>query len=205
MAALGTALFLGISLGFGAGISPGPLLTLVITTTLERGFGAGLRVALAPLVTDVPIVALVLLTLSALPDLALVLLSGVGGLFVIYLGVETMGQSSTAQLGAVPDLGGGEDLLRGALVNVLSPHPWLFWIGVGGPLFLTSWTAHPLNGVAFLVGFYTLLVGCKVVLAWAVGRGRGRLTTPWYRRILFGGGLLLAGMGVLLLVQAAGG
>ena len=26
------------------------------------------------------------------------------------------------------------DLRRSALVNALSPHPWLFWITVGGPL-----------------------------------------------------------------------
>ena len=34
-------------MGLAAGVSPGPLLALVISSTLERGFGAGLRVALA--------------------------------------------------------------------------------------------------------------------------------------------------------------
>ncbi len=205
MDGVGAALFLGISLGFGAGISPGPLLTLVVTTTLERGFGAGLRVALAPIITDAPIVALVLITLNALPTGAVVLLSAAGGLFVLYLGVETLRQARTAQLSAQTQSGHSQDLLRGALVNIFSPHPWLFWIGVGGPVLLNSWGVHPLNGMAFLLGFYTLLVGSKVALAWIVGQGRGRLSTGWYRRILFGGGLLLAGMGVLLLIQAVRG
>ena len=26
---------------------------------------------------------------------------------------------------------GARDLLRGAMVNALSPHPWIFWLGVG--------------------------------------------------------------------------
>ena len=37
---------LGLTLGLGSGISPGPLLALVISTTLARGFKAGARVAL---------------------------------------------------------------------------------------------------------------------------------------------------------------
>ena len=41
------ALLLGISYGFAAGISPGPLLALVITQTLKRGWRAGNLIALA--------------------------------------------------------------------------------------------------------------------------------------------------------------
>ena len=40
------AILLAFSLGLAAGLSPGPLLTLVVSTSLARGFGAGLRVAL---------------------------------------------------------------------------------------------------------------------------------------------------------------
>lgn len=192
-------LLLGITLGFGAGISPGPLLTLVVTTTLERGFGAGLRVALAPMLTDAPIVALVLLTLNMLPAWAVTALSVAGGLFVIYLGVETLRSAPTAILSVQTDAPGRQDLLRGALVNMLSPHPWLFWIGVGGPLLLTAWGHSLWHGLAFLLGFYSLLIGSKIVLAWAVGRGRTRLNTLWYRRLLYGGGGILVGMGVLLI------
>ncbi|MBP7964453.1 MAG: LysE family transporter [Caldilineaceae bacterium] len=199
MDAVWATLFLGLSLGFGAGISPGPLLTLVVTTTLERGFGAGLRVALAPILTDVPIVALVLLTLNILPPWALTALSVGGGLFVIYLGIETLRSAPTAILSVQTDRPGRQDLLRGALVNLLSPHPWLFWIGVGGPLLLSAWGHSLWHGMAFLLGFYGLLIGSKIALAWAVGRGRTRLTPRWYRRLLYIGGGILIGMGVLLI------
>ena len=46
----------GILLGVSAGVSPGPLFALVIAETLHHGTKAGLRVALVPLVTDMPIV-----------------------------------------------------------------------------------------------------------------------------------------------------
>jgi len=49
-------LILGLTLGLSAGITPGPLLTLVITASLRRGWAGGLQVALAPLITDAPII-----------------------------------------------------------------------------------------------------------------------------------------------------
>ncbi len=50
----------GIVLGFAAGISPGPMLGLVISQTLRYGWRAGNLVALAPLFTDIPIIGVVL-------------------------------------------------------------------------------------------------------------------------------------------------
>ena len=62
-----TELLAGLAIGFGAGIAPGPLSALVVTTSLERGFGPGARVAIAPLLTDTPIVLFaVLLSLPML-------------------------------------------------------------------------------------------------------------------------------------------
>jgi len=48
----------GTLLGLSAGIAPGPLLTLVISETLQKDIKAGIRVALAPMFTDVPIIVI---------------------------------------------------------------------------------------------------------------------------------------------------
>ena len=72
-------LLLGLSLGFSAGLSPGPLLTLVITRSLADGFWPGLRVALSPLITDVPIIVLSLLLFRALPPLFEQAITAAGG------------------------------------------------------------------------------------------------------------------------------
>jgi hypothetical protein len=45
----------GIILGFAAGISPGPMLGLVISQTLRRGWRAGNLVAVAPLISAPPL------------------------------------------------------------------------------------------------------------------------------------------------------
>ena len=55
---------MGLTLGLAAGISPGPLLTLVITRPLQHNKTEGIKIALAPLFTDAPIVIISIFLLS---------------------------------------------------------------------------------------------------------------------------------------------
>jgi threonine/homoserine/homoserine lactone efflux protein len=202
-----TSLLTGISLGFSAGISPGPLTTLVISTTLERGFMAGLRVAVAPLLTDAPIILLSLWVVSSLNPLAAALLAIIGGLYLIWLAFKTLRSAQSAQLilDAPSTQSRRQDFGRGILVNLLSPNPWLFWLTVGGPLLTDGGNATTWNGLGFLLGFYLLLVGCKIALAWLVAGSRRYLTPLWYRRVLAGSGWLLLIFAGLLLWQGTQG
>ena len=77
----------GIVLGLSAGFSPGPLSTLVISQALQYGVREGLKVALAPIVTDMPIIVLAVFALTRLHNFQTILglISVSGGLFVVYL------------------------------------------------------------------------------------------------------------------------
>lgn len=200
-----TSLLAGMGLGFSAGISPGPLLSLVIMTSLARGLVPGLRVAMSPLFSDVIVIAASLLIVGTLPPWGSGLLALIGGVFVIYLGVEAIRTSRHATL-AQPEAAtqsASTDLQRGALVNLLSPHPWLFWLTVGTPILAAAWKQNPLDAAAFLAGFYALLVGSKVFVALAIAGGRRWLTDRSYRALLLASGLLLFLFGLLLLREAA--
>lgn len=188
-----------------AGISPGPLLALVITATLRSGLGGGLRVALAPLLTDLPIIALSVLLANLLSETALRWVGTLGGLVVIWLGLETL---RSARKAALPGQEGiaqpRRELGRGVLVNALNPHPYLFWATVGGPTLVGGWRLSPWHALAFLLPFYALLIGSKMAIAWAVSRRSGALSEVWYRRSLTGCGLLMLGLGGWLLWQMWG-
>ena len=161
--------------------------------------------AIAPLLTDAPIVLISLLLFSVLPPLLEMGLTIFGGLFLFYLGVETIRSARGAHLAelTVEPQRASADVWRGVLVNTLSPHPWLFWISVGGPTLTRTWTQGPVHAVAFLLGFYGMLVGSKVALAFAIAHGRRYLTDRWYQRILLASGLLLIVFGALLLWRVA--
>ena len=195
---------LGFSMGLNAGISPGPLLALLITASLRSGLAGGLRVALAPLVTDLPIIALSVLLVGSLPPEATRWLGTLGGLVVVWMGVGAIRSGGKAALPAKgePHSGLQRELWRGIVVNFLNPHPYLFWATVGGPALVRGWRESPLHALAFVAPFYVLLVGSKAMIAWLVSRRAGGLSQLWYRRTLQGSGVLLVAMGLWLAVQS---
>ena len=190
----------GALLGLGAGFSPGPLLTLVISESLRRGVAAGIRVALAPLVSDLPVIGLVVLGLARAvhTKMLLGLLAMIGGFFVIYMGVGELRRTGPA----LAEVGSeAHPFRRGLLVNVLSPYPYLFWLGVGGPMILKAWSQSQGAALVFVGSFYLLLVGSKVLLACAVGRMSAFLSSGVYRTVLRILAFLLCLFGLSLLYE----
>src|SRR5690606_9339678 len=200
------AVVLGLGLGAAAGISPGPLLVLVVTAALRSGRRAGVLVAGAPLLSDALVVAVVLLVLGRLPDGVLPWLAMVGALVVAWMGASTVREARTATLvpaGAVARDADWRELRRAVAVNVLSPHPWVFWATVLGPMTVTAWRDGPPAAVGLVGAFYGAMVAVKVVIALVVARWRHRLAERGYRRALVAGGVLLVVTAVLLAVEFA--
>lgn len=176
---MGEFLLSGMLLGLAAGFSPGPLLVLVITETLQHNLAAGCRTALAPLVTDLPIVLGAFFMLQSLAHFEAVLggVSLLGALFVLRLG---WGSLRCQGLTWSPASLRPQSLRKGVLVNFLSPHPYLFWLSVGGPLVVRGLEVSPWAAVLFISGFYVCLVGAKLLLAIIASRSRSFLTGPAY-------------------------
>jgi threonine/homoserine/homoserine lactone efflux protein len=187
----------GLILGFSAGLSPGPILTLVITETLTHGAKSGIKVALAPIVTDAPIIALTLLLLAKLSGFRSILgcISIAGGFFLLFMAYESVRVKNFAPVG------NGErprSLLKGIFANLLNPNPYLFWISVGGPIMIKSMRGGSMGPLLFVLGFYLCLVGSKVGLALLVGRSRGSLGGNGYKFALQFLGLALVALALVL-------
>lgn len=162
-------LTVGALLGLSAGVSPGPLLTLVLTQTIKHNRTEGIKVAMSPLITDLPIILMALFVFSRIAefDTALGIISIVGGVFVVYLGIE-----SIKSKGINLDLQGSksESIKKGIIANFLSPSPYLFWATVGTPLIFKAFGVSLLTAVLFLTAFYALLIGSKITIAIVVSR-----------------------------------
>ena len=57
------------------------------------------------------------------------------------------------------------------LVNIINPHAWLFWVVVGSPITVRFAKTSVAEALVFILSFYVLLVGIKVVLSVGVDRG----------------------------------
>jgi threonine/homoserine/homoserine lactone efflux protein len=189
----------GAALGLTAGFSPGPLLALVVAQSLRHGLREGIKVALVPLITDAPIILVSLFLLSRLAGhdwaLGLVSLAGAGVVGLLaYSSFRTRG----LDLGPGPVPEAPHSVRSGVLVNLLSPHPYLFWMSVGAPAMLKGWEQSPWLGAGFVAVFYLCLVGAKLAVAVGAGISRRFLLGLGYMLVMRLLGLALIGFAALL-------
>ena len=190
-------LTLGVILGLSAGFAPGPLLTLVISETLQHGIKSGIKIAIAPFITDFPIIILTLFILTKLSNFhnILGLISLAGGLFILFMGYETIrSKGDELELHKAKS----NSLTKGILVNALSPHPYLFWLSVGAPTMTKALSVSNAAFLAFIGGFYIFLVGSKIVLAILVGKSRSFLQGNIYKYIIRSLGAALFALAFIL-------
>lgn len=185
-----TFLTLGIILGLSAGFTPGPLLTLVISETLQHDIKSGVKVAIAPVITDFPIVIVTLYILSKVSHFNTILgiISLIGAVFILCMGYSNLRINGMEF--RVEDVK-PKSLIKGILTNVLSPYPYLFWFSVGAPTMIKAMNHNSLAAAAFLGSFYTLLVGSKIILALLVGKSKAFLAGNIYIYIVRILGLIL--------------
>jgi threonine/homoserine/homoserine lactone efflux protein len=160
----------GIGYGFAAAVQPGPFQTYIISQTLTCGWKRILPAALAPLVSDGPIIALCLLVLSQVPLWFQRFLYIAGGLFILYLayGAYKSWRNFDSSL-PTSETGTQQSVLKAALMNALSPGPYIYWSLVTGPILLKGWRETPANGVGFLAGFYLTIVSSLVAIILVFG------------------------------------
>ncbi len=188
----------GIVLGLSAGFSPGPLTALVISQALQYGAREGLKVALAPFISDMPIILLSIFALTRLQNFQTILgvISFVGALFVAYLAYSSF---KAKQIDVDIKNVQPRSLGKGTLVNFFSPHPYLFWLTIGAPNVVEAWSRSPLVAVGFLVCFYSCLVGGKMLLAVMAARSKQLLTGKAYVYVMRVLGVLLLAFAFLLM------
>jgi threonine/homoserine/homoserine lactone efflux protein len=180
----------GVVFGLAAGIAPGPLLALVFSETLKYGKNEGIKIAVSPLITDLPIVLFVLFILSSLMGYNFVIgmISLFGACYLIYLGVENL-RVKIAE--SEVELTKRDALKRGVIANFLSPHPYLFWLSIGGPIIFKSLDIHISATILFILGFYSLLIGSKIGIVLVVEKSKSFIKSKYYLYIVRALGIAL--------------
>jgi threonine/homoserine/homoserine lactone efflux protein len=195
-------IIIGSGFAFTAAIQPGPLQAFLLSSVAKRGWIRTLPACLAPLLSDGPIVLLVLLVLNHVPATASRFLQAAGGILLLYLAWASYRQwreqasSTEIEDGSVPS-----SLLQAAAVNILNPNPYLAWSLVLGPTLLEAWRESPGNAAAFMLAFYATMV---IVLAGIIVLlGTTRFLGPRGRRALvLVSAIILAALGLYQLISS---
>lgn len=176
-------LVLGSFLGLAAGTSPGPLLAVTISETMQHGKWEGIKVAISPLITDLPIILSVLYILSHLTSYNSIIgiIAFFGASYLIYSGMESLKiKKDSLELNVEKK----DALKKGIIVNFGNPHPYIFWISIGGPIILKSLSTHVSATILFIFGFYSFLVGSKVIITLIVEKSKSFINNKYYFSII---------------------
>ncbi len=178
-------LIFGITYAFASAIQPGPLQTYIISQTLKKGWRSTLPASFAPVISDGPILILVLFLLTRMPDNFIVFLRLGGGLFLLYLGFRAFKtwQKFNADKTTCNE-SSQQTLFNAVIINILNPAPYLGWSLIMGPIFLEGWRIEPINGIAMILGFYLtmIIVLTGIIILFGFARKLG----PKVSKILLG-------------------
>jgi len=190
-----TYLIFGITYAFAAAVQPGPFQAFIISQTLSKGWRSTLPASFGPMLSDAPIITLILLILSNVPNNMVYILQMAGGLFLLYLAYgayknwETFDEKQLVQKSS-----GKQTLFKAAIVNLLNPNPYIGWSLIMGPMLIEGWRETPANGLALVIGFYATLTLCTagIIILFAAARNLG----PKVSRVSIGiSAVALAGFG----------
>lgn len=196
----------GLILGSTAAVQPGPFQAFLLSLVARDGWRRALPAVLAPLVSDPPIVALVLVVLARLPERWLAVLQIGGGVFLLYLGWgawRAFRQWTASDTTSAPARGRAlTAILKAAVMNALSPGPYLFWATISGPILVAGWRERPALGLAFLLGFYVALIGGMALFVLVAGL-TGRIDPRLNRGLAAFAVVALFGFGLYQLITGA--
>ena len=158
----------GLTLGLSAAATPGPFQAFLLNQSARIGWRRSLPAACAPLLSDGPIIVLVMLILTSMPGWFLETLRFGGGLFLLYLArAAFMDARQKPDFEHVLHEPAANSIMQATILNLLNPNPYIFWSLIGGPVLLQAWQRGPGCCVAFLGGMYAALIGacgCLVIL-----------------------------------------
>lgn len=197
------ALLQGISFATAPLLSVSPFKIYVLSQSLRQGWRRSLPLALTPLIADIPVILLIWLVLSQLPEWTLNVLRIGGGLFYAYLAYRLVRHARNPVdedvLEEVP-----RRTFREAIAAIwVSPQIYINWSVIGMPALLAYADQSVWHATGFIAGFYVFFVAGLAVQIFLAGQA-GRISPRANTAVLVAAALFLTAFGVYQLWIGAG-
>lgn len=196
----------GILIGLGLCIMIGPILIILVSSSIERGRKAGFNVAAGIWLSDLLFIILVGIGLRAISsfmeqDGIAKIIGLVGGAILIVYGIYEFKRKPHFDKEKIKPYEYATLFVKGFMVNTVNPFSFIFWIGLMGALLVKNPLHHPVT-IATLVGtFFTIIFfdSLKVLVA---NRLKKFLQEKQLNKISRFAGILFFVFGVFLIVRS---
>jgi threonine/homoserine/homoserine lactone efflux protein len=151
-------LVFGLTYAFACVVQPGPFQAFLFSQSVRNGWRKTIPLVFAPILSDIPVIFMVLLILTNVPHEVLQILQIAGGMFLLYLAYTAFKTWRTFTPDTVEESAPQFTFFKAILVNLLNPNPYIAWSLVMGPFLIKGWSEAPVNGIVLLSGFYGSMV-----------------------------------------------
>lgn len=199
VAIFATSLLVGLS----GTLMPGPLLTVTISQSAQRGFWQGPLLILGHAIVELALVLALTAGLSRLLKRKAIagFIGLLGGAFLLWMGLDIARNAwwGTVSLSLASAERSGTQVgpvVAGALVSASNPYWVLWWATVGASYVTLALRQGPLGLGSFYAGHILADLSWYSLIAFVVTAGRSFLSQPVYRGILFVCGFFLVALSI---------
>jgi threonine/homoserine/homoserine lactone efflux protein len=200
--------------GFSGALTPGPMLTLVISSTAEKGFWTSFFIVVGHALLELLVVAAFFLGLLRYLENPLIakIIGIVGGVFLLYLGVDiiisvfrkrlTIDFKSMVKKRTMNARSTGIIVLKGILVSLMNPYWYIWWISIGAAFIIKSVKFNVGGVTAFFTGHISADFIWYLFIGFLISTGRRFLNQKIYNGILIACSVFLFYLGIKFIVDA---
>jgi threonine/homoserine/homoserine lactone efflux protein len=200
--------------GFSGALTPGPMLTLVISSTAEKGFWTSFFIVVGHALLELLVVAAFFMGLLRYLENPLIakIIGIVGGVFLLYLGVDiiisvfrkkfTIDFKSMVKKRTMNARSTGIIVLKGILVSLMNPYWYIWWISIGAAFIIKSVKFNVGGVTAFFTGHISADFIWYLFIGFLISTGRRFLNQKIYNGILIACSVFLFYLGIRFIVDA---
>lgn len=202
------ALLLGFTVGLTGAVVPGPLLFATIEATLKKGWIAGPQVVMGHMLVEIVFCVFIFLgAASLLSSVTVSVISLVGGLVLIVLGLLTIkdARTATSSIRVSQNSSGlklkSSPILLGIISSVSNPYLWIWWLTASSTIVLREYKLGIIVAMAYILGHWAADFSWFTTVSGSLSRGKTLFSQKRHRYILYPCGVFLTVLGLYFLLN----
>lgn len=196
-----TSFFVGLS---GA-LVPGPMLTLTMTNSIEKGHIAGPLISLGHIIAEIILIILIFAGLSWIigSETATFLIGTLGGLVLIYMGIVIYRTKPDVYTYENKENNKYGPLLSGLISSISNPYFFIWWATIGCAFMFKGLAIAGIMGfLGFLTGHWAADIGWYSLVSFLTSKGFRIMNNNHFKIIMMICGLFLIILGSYFIISA---
>lgn len=184
---------------------PGPMLTVTISNSLEKGSIAGPLIVVGHVITEIGLLLLLILGLGWVigSHTATIIIGTIGGLVLIYMGYQ-ISQSPPPHLQENKEVHSKYgSVFSGILSSISNPYFFIWWATIGWAFLLQGMALAGIAGIiGFMVGHWAADLGIYSAVSVFTSKGSELITEKHYKTLMYGCGAFMICLGIYFIYNA---